>query len=293
MSYGCGRLSFIFPAEHTVPVEHNLSLLRTYFFTTIFNAETNDYLTNVFFFSDSSNSCWLPVKAASNQASSLHTSGTFLTAKFNSLPHSMCLNRETRSTNSLSVISTLTPSRPPVKASLRSLSVDASYSERIDCDEDGRAKQTLSLRRYSFQGLEQSQKICRNTTSSSFSRSISNAPFKDKVDKPTSYFWKSPSTTTSSTSMHTSGGTMTADSTAFSNKLLSPSGFLPQSNALATTMLTTDDLRGRTVSYEASNGSMLKKTLFPQCNCLSGNMIIIKSLAKLFCLICFLRWKIT
>ena len=233
-----------------------------------------------FYFSDVSNARWLPAKAAFIQAPGLSFSETIESEE--NLPKS---SSHTYSRYEMKPF--LSTARSLYTSTVsRSLSVDSGYPDKKDhdfyFDSLQSDKPTLHLRRYSFQGFDATTKPRQPTSLHSCSFSTPDfrpTPSVTEHTKPVTNSLPSsiyPVNTSSHLYSHPSPLTTILDSRpstdgtscVTSNHATSfPSRLQSFQNGRENVDLTSDDLRGRMVSYKASNGNILKKTVFPQCQC--------------------------
>jgi len=241
------------------------------------------------FFSDLSNTRWLPAKAASIQAGGLDFPETLQNE--NKLPQS-----SNDSFHEMKPYFSTVSSSSFVNTLSRSISVDSGYPDKKDTnfqfDSSESTKPSVSLRRYSFQGLEAFKTDQKPTISceKSFSTPAFLLPMSCSVTKDTkptfaSSFSAGPFPVNyqhaSTANVYTDRKLVTTEANKFnlakSSRCTFPNSAAsyPDSqqslqNNRQISELTSDDLRGRMVSHLAANGNVLKKTMFPQCQCLTG-----------------------
>ena len=221
----------------------------------------------------------MPAKAASVQAQCLNVQE----ATKSNLPQddsAFCSNREVNC-NPAVANHTYTLNR--------SLSVDSGHPDKPDSTEfysTANARKVLPLRRYSFQGLEANKKVERIETSPD---KLFSAPFFPYA--PTSCAARDKKSVSANTvpapvPVYSAAAVAKRSSSvdACRSSLASyPFYHRPYLRELKNKKLTSDDLRGRVISYAAANGNILKKTVFPECQCLEGESEIAVSFSIVTC----------
>ena len=221
------------------------------------------------YFSDNSELHKSPTKAASSsQAFGLIINKTFAKSKkINQLPHStdVCANRCRNCTSRCFCRPATADHVTSSPTALRSLSFDYDY-----LDENEPVNRTISARRYSYQGFqEKPPKVFRVKSPYKFfstpqttrdtTRAVSTTPLAS------THRYEEPARSAVSSQQVPDANILFAY-----DSWRSPAALSDTPNQEGS--LTSDDLRGRVISFKSANGNVTKKIVFPSCTCLPGKL---------------------
>ena len=226
-----------------------------------------------------------PIKAALSQASSLKQINALSISKsLNNLPQEKDRFHSKFTNSTLTNQQVNTPYLPPAKS--RSLSLDSGFPEKPE-EESGflrPSKKPVPLRRYSHQEPAASDSLRRKVLSKGKTSSLPSilSPTAYQLNKNARQIVVEVTVDAASNRSRKIAASLPDFSTAaptssFESPIIGdlPLNYLNKSNISASLKnfsesLSSDDLRGRVISFKNSNGSIVKKTVFPQCNCLIG-----------------------